>query len=198
MFNRDQPQLSALGRSGPDGFERICTFVLLTIRQPLRIACMDYKLVRDGERGPLFGAKSRGLDYVQAHAGDLLDECEECYALMPDDDAECAILHILMRIPGIGPAKAGFIAQMLYGLSGCIDTHNLTRFGLDERHFKMNKALKPARKCAIVRDYNTFCRKVGGAEALWNGWCDYLAARDPINYPSGDAVSRLHLCPLEC
>ncbi len=198
MFNRDQPQLSKLGRSGPDGFERICTFVLLTIRQPLRIACQDYKLVRNGDRKPLFGAKARGLDYVQTHAADLLDECEDAYALLDDEDAECAILHILMRIPGIGPAKAGFIAQILYGLSGCIDTHNLTRFGLSERHFRCDTRATAAKRTAIVRDYNAFCRKVGGCEALWNGWCDYLSARDNLNYPTGDRVSELHLCPLEC
>jgi len=198
MFNRDQPQLSKLGRSGPDGFERICTFVLLTIRQPLRIACMDYKLVRDGDTSPLFGSKHAGLAYVQAHASELLDECEECFELLDDEDAENAILHVLMRIPGIGPAKAGFICQMLYGLSGCIDTHNLTRFGLPERHFRCDTKFAASRRGTIVRDYNAFCRKVGGTEALWNGWCDYLAARDPLNYPTGDRVSELHLCPLEC
>lgn len=198
MFNRDQPQLSALGRSGPDGFERICTFVLLTIRQPLRIACADYKLVRNGDHGPLFGAKHAGLAYVQSHAEELLEECEECYALLDDEDAENAILHVLMRIPSIGPAKAGFICQMLYGLSGCIDTHNLTRFGLAERHFRCDNRATAKRRAAIVRDYNSFCRKVGGTAALWNGWCDYLAARDPLNYPTGDRVSELHLAPLEC
>jgi hypothetical protein len=49
MFAEHQPQLARLGRTSPGGLARIATFALLTIRQPLRIACADYKLVRNGD-----------------------------------------------------------------------------------------------------------------------------------------------------
>lgn len=201
MFAEHQPQLSALGRYDADGFERICTFVLLTIRRPLRIVCADYKLVRQGDHSPLFGSKHAGLAYIRQHKARLLDECECAYHYAETDiEAENDLLLILIQIPGIGPTKAGFVVQMLYGLSGCIDTHNLARFSLKEKTFYLDKT-KPAamrRRANLIRDYNQFCRKVGGTAALWDEWCAYLAERDPVNYPTAHRVSELHLAPLEC
>ncbi len=196
MFANHQPQLSSLGRASPEGLTRIATFALCTIRQPLRIACEDYKLVRQGDTSSLFGAKHSGLAYLRQHAPELWEACEYAYETANDDTAADLILAELMRVPSLGPAKAGFVAQMIYGLSGCIDTHNLARFNLPARAMEVHKR-NPARCRATLRDYNAFCRKVGGTEALWDGWCAYLAERDPVNYPSAYRVSELHLAPLE-
>lgn len=200
MFAEHQPLLSRLGRSNAAGFERIVTFTLCTIRQPLRLACMNYKLVRAGDTSSLFGSKHHGLAAVQSRGNEWHERCEYAYETAADDEeAADIILSILCEIPCLGPAKAGFVAQMIYGLSGCIDTHNLTRFGISERTFRGREAKYSERRYhQTLRDYNSFCRKVGGTSALWDGWCDYLAARDPINYPSGELVSSLHLIPLEC
>ncbi len=198
MFANHQPQLSRLGRASPDGLERIATFALCTIRQPLRIACEDYKLVRQGDTRSLFGAKHAGLSYLRQHATELWEACEYAYEACDDDTAADLIVMALSRVPCLGPAKAGFVCQMIYGLSGCIDTHNLARFGIGERTFRGREAKHSwPRVLATLRDYNTFCRKVGGTEALWDGWCTFLAERDPVNYPSAFRVSELHLAPLE-
>lgn len=198
MYDRDQAKLSALGRSGPDGFERICTFVLLTIRVPLYAAAADYKLLRNGDTSvrSLFGAKHSGLAYVRAHSAELLEGCEYAYETCNDVDAANVIVGVLCDIPNIGPAKAGFICQMIYGLSGCIDTHNLTRFDLREREFRMDRDLSARAKAKVVTRYNDFCRRAGGARALWDGWCEYVHANQPINYPSAEYVSALHTVPL--
>ncbi len=196
MFAKHQPQLSRLGKGNPAGLERIATFALCTIRQPLRIAVADYPLVRRGEPAQsIFGSKARGLAYLRQHSADLWERCEYAYETADDDTAADIILGVLSEVPSLGPAKAGFVCQMIYGLSGCIDTHNITRFGLSERHFRFDKTTRPR---PVLRDYNAFCRKVGGTAALWDGWCNYLAERDPVNYPNGERVSELHLCPLEC
>ncbi len=202
MYAEHQPQLSSLGRSGPDGFARICTFALLTIRVSLWDANKDYPLVRQGNRQvrSVFGNKHQGLDFVNAEAEQLYERCEAAFELsLSDEDAETVILGILCEIPCIGPAKAGFITQMVYGLSGCIDSHNLTRFGLHERTFRLDKKrlrASPVRRFAILRDYNAFCLKVGGSRRLWDDWCCLYSARDPVNYPTPDRVSALHLAPL--
>lgn len=199
MFAEHQPHLAILGRGNPAGFFRISLFALLTIRQPLRIACVDYVQVRQGNLNPLWGMKHKGYSYLQQHSPELWERCEYAFETLPDIDAENVILAILNDIPGIGPAKSGFICQMIYGLSGCIDTHNLKRFGIPERTFRGKEAkLSPKRLFQTYRDYNSFCRKHGGTEKLWNGWCNYLANNDPINYASGYRVSQLHLTPLEC
>lgn len=201
MYAEHQPQLSFLGRSGPDGFARICTFVLLTIRVPLWDAFKDYPLVRRGDRQvrSMFGYKHQGLDFVNAQAEDLYERCEAAFELNSDEDTETVLLGILTEIPCIGPAKAGFITQMIYGLSGCIDGHNLDRFGLHERTFRFDKKRLspfPVRRFAILRGYNAFCQKVGGARRLWDDWCCLYSERDPVNYPSPERVSELHLAPL--
>lgn len=200
MYENHQPELGRLARSGPEGLERIATFVLCTIRMPLRDAAADYRLVRAGEHArSIFGAKHAGLAYVRQHAAELWERCEYAYELCDDDMAADLIVDALCEIPGIGPAKAGFIAQMAYGLSGCIDTHNLTRFGIPERAFRGREAKYSwPRVRAVIRDYNIMIRKLGGTAALWNGWCAYLAERDPVNYATADLVSSLHLVALEC
>ena len=199
MFAEHQPKLAELGRSSPDGFERIATFVLLTIRVPLRDAVSDYRLLRRGEHAvrSLFGAKHSGLAYIREHKADLWARCEYVYETSDDETAADVMLGIVSEIPGIGATKAGFILQMIYGLSGCIDTHNLTRFGLSEKHFYYEKRWGAQRRAQHLRDYNKFCHSIGTA-SLWDGWCNYLAENDPINYASGDRVSSLHLVPLEC
>ncbi len=200
MFVEHQPQLGKLGRSSPQGLERIATFALCTIRQPLRIAVADYPLVRRGEHAQsIFGAKHAGVAYLRQHAPDLWERCEYAYEECDDDRAADLIVSTLTEVPCLGPAKAGFVCQMIYGLSGCIDSHNLTRFGIPERTFRGREAkLSWPRVRQNTRDYNAFCRKVGGAAALWDGWCQYVADRDPMNYPSAERVSSLHLIPLEC
>src|SRR5450830_861677 len=110
MFANHQPLLSHLGRSSPEGLTRIATFALCTIRQPLRIACADYKLVRQGDTSSLFGAKHAGLSYLRQHAADLWERCEYAYETSDDDTAADLILPILASVPMLGPAKAGFVA----------------------------------------------------------------------------------------
>ena len=192
MFANHQPQLSRLGRSDPDGLTRIATFALCTIRQPLRIACADYPAVRQGDTSSLFGAKHAGVAALRTRSAEWHERCEAAYETLDDIDAANVILGVLTEIPCLGPAKAGFVCQMIYGLSGCIDTHNLVRFGLPPRPWRIDNR----RRHATLRDYNAFCHRIGTA-ALWDGWCTYLAARDPVNYPSAERVSALHLAPLE-
>lgn len=199
MFAEHQPLLSNLGRSNAAGLERILTFVLCTIRQPLRIACIDYKSVRKGDSRPLFGMKHAGLAYVRANAAELWERCEYLYETCDDEAAADLIVTTLCEVPGLGPAKAGFACQIIYGLSGCLDTHNLKRFNLPERTFRGREAKYSEKRFRqIIRDYNAFCRRAGGAAFLWDSWCNGLAETDPINYPTGYRVSELHLTPREC
>lgn len=200
MFAEHQPQLAKLGRHSADGFERVATFVLLTIRMPLREACLDYKALRTGADRvkSLFGSKHAGLAHIREHAAEILERLEYVYETAEsDDDAADAMLAIVMEIPGIGLAKGGFILQILYGISGCIDTHNLTRFELTETTFKLRKDALPRTQSKLRRKYNEFCHRIGTA-TLWDDWCAFMAANDPVNYHNPEFVSSLHLVPLEC
>ncbi len=197
MFAEHQPQLSKLGRSGPEGFKRIVTFVLCTIRVQLHAAVKDYPLVWRGERRgvrSIFGSKHQGLDELNERAVDLYEMCERAYQDREGEELEDELLHTVTSLHGIGCAKGGFIAQMIYGVSGCLDSHNLRRFGIPEGTFKIADRT-PRKRSALITDYNRVCRQLGGTQYLWDTWCQYLADND-ANYVSADHVSRLHLTPL--
>lgn len=197
MFAEHQPLLSKLGRSGPEGFKRIVTFTFCTIRVQLHAAVKDYPLVRRGERfgvRSIFGSKHRGLDELDERAADLYEMCERACQDREGEELEDELLHTVTSLHGIGCAKGGFIAQMIYGVSGCLDSHNLRRFGIPEGTFKIaDRPLKT--RSALITDYNRVCRKLGGTQSLWDTWCQYLADND-ANYVDADHVSRLHLTPL--
>ncbi len=39
--------------------------------------------------------------------------------------SDADLIMAMQEIPGVAPVKAGFIAQLIYGRAGCIDTHNI-------------------------------------------------------------------------
>lgn len=197
MFADHQPQLSKLGRSGPEGLERIITFVLCTIRVQLYLAVLDYPLARRGEPcTSIFGWKHGGLAYLRENRDALYEQCERQFYETEGEELEDGLLNILQDIPGIGPAKAGFVAQMVYGVSGCLDAHNLERFQISYQVFKDTKHRSPRRKGELIRDYNQVCCNLGGTAFLWDSWCQLMHDRDPANYLSADHVSAMHLAPL--
>lgn len=197
MYDEHQPLLSRLGRSGPDGFKRIATFALCTIRMPLHRAVLDYPYAVQGRPCvAIFGAKHFGLAELEERAATYYEWCERAYHDLEGEELEDELLSIVSSIPSIGPAKGGFIVQMIYGVSGCLDGHNLARFNIPERAFRLDRALRPGRRSAVIHDYNRVCRQLGGTRALWDSWCAYLADRD-ANYNDAEHVSRLHLTPLK-
>ena len=186
MFADHQPKISECGRSNPAAFSKVCEFALATIRVHLRDACAA---LRDGERPSkvFFGSKLDGLAYLDRHAEALWNDAEQAH----DDDA---LMAVFMRIPGIGLAKAGFLCQMLYGRVGCLDTHNLVRFGLPPRTFTPSLPSTSA-KCRwrIIRQYVETCEQLGGCAELWDSWCEYVANREGDR---PETISALHLAAI--
>jgi hypothetical protein len=192
MFADHQPQIAAFARRSPENFRRVACFAICTIRMPLHRAVLDTPYAVNGTPcDSIFGNKRDALVWLNTHGADLWEELEYFYERGASDDA---MLRLMLTVPGIGLAKGGFILQMCYGMSGCIDTHNLTRLGIPERRYRSgHKAVDRGR----IADYHDVVKGAGGTARLWDDWCTYLAERD-ANYPSADYVSRLHLAPLEC
>src|ERR1700726_3397790 len=98
MYAEHQPPLSRLGRSGPDGFVRIATFALLTIRVHLHDAVKDYPLVRGGQRHGLrsvFSSKHDGLAELDARGADYYELCERQYQDTEGEELEDGLLGII-------------------------------------------------------------------------------------------------------
>jgi hypothetical protein len=195
MFAKHQPQISAFARRSPDNFRRVVVFALCTIRMPFRTAASDVALACDNKPcRSIFGAKIAGLASIDEPHW-LYEQCERAWAC--SDHVEDELVHIFQSAPSLGPAKAGFCTQMIYGVSGCLDTHNLVRFGLNPREFRGAEGkYKPATVCAKISAYNDVCRKLGGTAYLWDSWCEYVAERGTAGTYSAEAISALHLAPL--
>lgn len=201
MYAEEQPRIAAFARANPENFARVITFALCTIRMPLYDAAKDVAnndVYGGAEVRSVFGAKHDGLAELRRNASTYYELCEQAYYRFGRKQLADDVLFTLVGVPGLGPAKAGFCAQMIYGVSGCLDTHNLVRFGIREREFRFDKRAQGGheRRTRIIMAYNDVCEALGGTAYLWDTWCEYVAKREPGRYDSAAHVSRLHLAPL--
>jgi len=102
------------------------------------------------------------------------------------------IEHLADKV-GFGLVKAGFVIQLVYGLCGCLDTHNLRKYGVKKNSFNKFKTRKTiAGRRTFIARYVTLCYQLGGPSVLWDKWCEYVAERQPTRYDDAEHVSRLH------
>lgn len=202
MFAEHQPIIQAWADQSPDNLARVLQLAIITARQPFINAPADMETAMRGERDAtsvLFSWKARSFAEIWADRASIFWNCHEIlYHAEDTRDAENALLAYVASIHGLGFAKAGFSIQMAFGLSGCLDTHNLFRLGVkpsvcrprNERDYKLGTMY------ARVDLYNSLVHKAGGTEKLWNDWCAYVAKRQPKLYRDAEHVSSLHLIAL--
>ena len=197
MFNNHQPTIQASALASPHGLERVVQFVSLTIRQPIEIVPDVLQDILDGAPDAeryLFGSKRATFAYAAENREELYADVMALFDSPLDDHArEDGIVDRFTRIPGIGLVKAGFVAQLACGVSGCIDSHNLARYGINPNTYRASRYDKASHglKKSIVRAYHDHVRMLGGTAFLWDSWCDYVAALR--GNMSGHDVSAIHL-----
>jgi len=205
MFKRDQIKVANYAMANADNLARVLQFVILTIQVPLYRVPQDTQTAREGgddAMGVLYGHKFTAYNACEVNA-------ERHYAMARDiiDHAETArqcaedLIAYFATEPGFGLAKAGFVAQLIAGVGGCIDSHNIKRFKIDARtfdahKFKSLKRLKSRR--AMVARYMDVIDAQGGTERLWDGWCHYVATETMFKsaYRDADHVSEYHCIAL--
>lgn len=191
MYATHQPKIAAYARLNADNFARVLTFCVLSAHMPFDR--LKYDLAEVDRMGPaagcLFGWKSRAVREIQDRKATLFQNAEE---LCHNPDA--LLEYLTYGVYGLGLVKAGFACQLIYGVSGCVDTHNLQRFGLAYGTFAPRKASskRMATRERRARDYNSFVEAHGGTEGLWNSWCAWLAAKSPARWQTAHRVSEFH------
>lgn len=119
------------------------------------------------------------------------------------------LISLFSNIPGVGPVKAGFISQLIFGKLGCLDTHNVDMYtalskkmgwGL-EKYLDINAWNNPRYKEEGVKAYVSLLKRMDqelgiGTRELWDLWVDlvgelYRKSRDEEVYSSefGPAVN---------
>lgn len=196
MYDRDMPRIAAHGLASAEGFKDVCTFVLLTIQQPLAGVGAQFKDVkRRGRKSRhLFGAKREGFDYLEALGDSLYRKVK--HAIETRDTVSG--INALLDVPGLGIVKAAFVMQCLGAPdAACIDTHNLARLGLGYGVVKFGKAAirREQTRLAKIRRYIDLCLEQGNARYWWNSWCEYVVSGErkrASGFASADACSLEH------
>lgn len=200
MFATHNPVIrDYVANGGPDALEHVFQFVVATVQQSLEntpAIVLSYQ--REGsESRDAWGWKGGALDWIAKHKDGMWDEIMHAYET--SFNPHYRLLMDFAAWPGLGLVKGGFMAQLCFGVGGCIDTHNLRRFNIEASRFKASR-FKDAKtyetRSRIVWDYVDVIEKQGGCEALWNGWCDHVAALRPDVFEDGFAVSEMHLTAL--
>ena len=199
MFNRHQKAIGSYARMNPENMKRVYWFVIATVQQSLvDVPEILKSFEEEGEASKyMFAWKSDAFRYARDNAEDIYTDAIALWNTARDD-AEAAdwLLAYFAGLPGLGLAKGGFMVQLCFGLSGCLDSHNVARFGLNKNTFsaaRFKGAKTKKTRTKLVKMYHELVAKAGGCEALWNDWCDYVAERQPANYEDGNHVSRVHV-----
>lgn len=196
-FAAHQPKIAAYAKASPANMRRVYTFVLATIQQSL-ITTPDIVASFEAEGSAskfAFSAKATALDWLEENERHVYEAAMGIWDNVTNpDECEAALVSFFASCPGLGLVKAGFMVQLCFGLAGCLDTHNVTRFGLNENTFsagRFKRAKTEKTRKRLVRQYLDLVRECGGCAQLWAEWCEYVAGRDKA-YEDARHVSRLH------
>jgi len=189
MFKIHQPKIARFMRKNPINFSRGLSCVSNTIQTQFftvgkRMTDIDINGVN---AVCLNGTKRRTHKEIIAMKEYLY---EKVYS------KEISLAEKLLEVSGlygIGMVKAGFILQLALGKVGCLDGHNLARFGLSASVFMVNDKMSEATALRKANFYIKTCEDLGGSEYLWNTWCKYVADLYPKIYRDACHVSKLHV-----
>lgn len=190
MYDKHVPIIRAHALASPQGLTDLITFVLLTIQQQFPTVARQFADVRaNGANSKvLFGSKRAGYQYACEHKEVIFAAVTKAVEVSDTIGA----IDVLTNVPGLGIAKAAFVAQCVGLDVACLDQHNLARLGLPDNAFNFKKTIKPETRRAKIEAYVKLTRKSGGARYWWNTWCEYVAGRRNSPLKTGAAVSAFH------
>lgn len=189
MYRRDVPRIVDYVKSkGPDGLVDVAAFCLATIQTPLsRTAGIVQDIRIQGVNSKyLWGSKRPAFQYVQLHKEELFE------MLLKEPVRREIALERLLVVPGLGLPKASFLLQCIGYPTACLDSHNLSRYGLSPNITKVGRVqVGTLRK--KIDNYLTVCDNVGPSEYHWDSWVTYVSGnRANRSLPTASMVSDYH------
>ncbi len=188
MFKYHQHKISDYAIQSPSNTANVAITTVLSIQQAWKNIGIQSDDVREYgiESKYLFGHKKSAYAHIMANKKQLYN------AIFYDDISAAERLLNVAGTPGLGLCKAGFVLQLCIGEAGCLDVHNLKRFGLSASTFKLGK-VKYDTALRKAQLYLQTIDNLGGTEYLWDSWCEFMADKYPKHYKNANHVSRLHL-----
>lgn len=194
MYNIHGTAIQQYAQESANNLSDVILMVALSIQQnwsTVGYQMQDVKTVGGVSRF-LWGNKKKTYNYLQTRKDFMYGQFMAVVnSKKSESDKAATLMQIFLRVPGLGLAKAGFVCQLAAGLVGCIDTHNIRMYGIDEKHLKLSNTLKSQElKKSKINQYVNICHSIG-TEQLWNNWCNFLGDRDK-SWNNGFEVSEAH------
>lgn len=200
MFLNHQPSIEKFAKQNENNFFDVVQFVLLTIQQSLYSVPLQMREVkREGIKSSyLWGVKGQAWKWHSENKARIFDNFMLIDQVNPNPDfAASELMLYAASLPGLGLAKGGFLVQLAFGLAGCLDSHNVERYGLSRSQVSAHafkNARTPKTRHNKVNDYLALCAELGGTKGLWDSWCTYVYNKQGHqgHYESAHHVSALH------
>jgi len=197
MYTVDATNCQRYAQTSHDNMADVTLMVVLSIQQNwLSVGDQLADVNRCGiESKFLWGNKRKTYEYLQDNSYQLyMDAMVVINSGDSDRDKARALMEVFLRVDGLGIPKAGFMCQLMAGLVGCMDVHNIRLYGLDIKDLSLSKNPKSSKGIDAnnkkVLAYIDMCHDIG-TEKLWNNWCNFLATKSK-RWIDGDHVSAVH------
>mgnify|MGYP003675528114 FL=1 len=199
MFNVHNIKINAYAQRNPDNLFAVVMMVSLSIQQKWSLVgdMLSDMIENKSDCLYLWGNKRATYKYMITHKhfihGQMMAVIKS--KNLTDHAKSISLMKIFLKIDGLGLAKAGFVCQLVGGLVGCMDVHNIKTYGVEANSLKLNKNLKTSKGLENnrrkIEKYITLCHDYG-TENLWNSWCSMIADKYPKDFLDSNHVSEVH------
>lgn len=197
MYKLDAVNCQQYAQESPDNTADMVLMVVLSIQQNW-LSVGDQMLdvrKRGADSKFLWGNKIKTYEYLRDNSSQLYaDAMAVINSDRSDRDKARSLMEVFLRVTGLGIPKAGFVCQLMAGLVGCMDVHNIRMYGLDIKSLSLAKNPKTSKGIDAnnrkVVAYIDMCHDIG-TENLWNNWCNFLATKSK-KWKDGSHVSAVH------
>lgn len=185
MFLTHQSEIQRFASLSARNTNKVLTFVQVTIQQ--RFDHVPNMIEEINNTGTCKRLTTRQRDSIAVYR----QREDEIFSIVFSSASVSEKLAFLASLPGFGLPKAGFVLQLLIGRVGCLDVHNLKRFGIKASAFVLRNG-SPSNQNKIDK-YISICDTELGCGYLWDSWCQLIAEKYNKVYQNAEHVSRLHV-----
>jgi hypothetical protein len=170
MYKNHQPLIAKHAQT-PEGFTDVGLFCILSARTRFSNLNEQFQRIKSGDLQPLYGWKRDAYLQHKEQANHRLNKLNTLnnYAY------EWTLLDEVSNWPGFSLIKGGFFLQLVYGVSGCIDSRNMKSLGIAREMLELSNRLTIPSKRKRVYEYSRLVKTLGGTEFLWDKWCSEYA-----------------------
>ena len=197
MYKIHAKAVQEYAQRSADNMADVILMVVLSIQQNWSGVGDQLKDVRENKVDSrfLWGNKGKTYKYLATHKHFIYGQMLAIsHSNLSDKDKALSLMTIFLKIPGLGLPKAGFTCQLIAGLVGCMDVHNIRMYNLDAKALTLAKDPKGDKAKATnhnkIVNYIDLCTTYG-TENLWNSWCNFLATKS-VKWQDGNHVSEVH------